>query len=78
MINVVDWETLGDKLSLPEHRLKEIHVDLFHKGNVRQKAAMLDLWFRYDTSASWEKLAKALEQMEEKVLADKIRKEYLS
>lgn len=78
LTDVISWEELGEKLSLPRNKLKEIGADLCHKGVNRQKSAMLDLWFRYDTGASWEKLSTALEEMTERVLAEKIRIEYMT
>jgi hypothetical protein len=69
------WEELGEKLLLPKRKLREVSVDLFHRGVSRQKSAMLDFWFGYDTEASWKKLSDALEEMDERVLAKRIRKE---
>lgn len=75
---MLSWEELGEKLSLPKSRLKEIGADLCYRGINRQKSAMLDFWFRYDTEASWEQLSTALEKIDEKVLAKKIRTEYMT
>jgi hypothetical protein len=71
----IEWEELGEKLLLPKRKIKEIGADHFHKGVNRLKSAMLDFWFGYDTEASWKKLSDALEEMDERVLAKRIRKE---
>lgn len=71
--DITDWETLGEKLQLPKRILRNIATDYCYKGNDRQKSEMLDKWFSYDTSKSWEKLCKALEEMDENDLAKKIR-----
>lgn len=78
LTDVMEWEELGENLSLPKNKLKEIGADLCYKGISRQKSAMLDLWFRYDTGASWAKLSTVLEEMGEKVLAEKIRTDYMT
>lgn len=77
LVDVMLWEELGEKLGLPKGRLKEISHDYCYRGINRQKSVMLDLWFRYDTEASWEKLGAALEEIDERVLAEKIRTEYM-
>ena len=70
---VTHWEDLGEKLNLPGFRLREITMDLAHKGTSRQKSEMIDLWLRYDVNASWTKLCKALEHIDEHRLAHEIR-----
>lgn len=72
--DLTDWERLGDKLELRSSRLKEIYQDAFHKGTIRQKTEMIDFWLRSDTEATWEKLCRALEEMDENVLARDIRR----
>ncbi len=69
---VEHWENLGTYLDLPDYKLKEISVDLAHKGTPRQRSGMIDCWLRYDTSPSWEKLCKALDQIDERRLACEI------
>ena len=78
LTDILLWEELGEALSLPPSKLKEIDTDLCYKGVGRKKSAMLDFWFRYDTSASWKKLSDALWEMKERVLAQKIRREYMT
>jgi hypothetical protein len=77
LADIKSWEELGEKLSLPKSRLNEIDTDLCYKGMNRKRSAMVDLWFRFDTGASWKKLSDALHEMDERVLAEKIRKEYV-
>ena len=77
LTNIIEWEELGEKLRLPEHRLREIRADLCHRGVSRQKSAMLDLWLQYDVGAGWERLSRALEEMDQLVLANKIRTEFM-
>lgn len=72
--NVTDWETLGGKLGISDSKIKEISLDF--RGNNHQKCEMIGFWLKSDTSATWEKLCKALEQMDENVLAKQIRKDF--
>ena len=67
------WEELGESLNLPSYKMKEIAMDMAHKGLVRQRSEMIDLWLRFDVNASWKTLCTALEQMDENKLAHEIR-----
>ena len=76
--DLVEWQELGEKLQLPRSKLKMIFQDYAHKGVAHQKSRMLDLWFQFDTEASWIKLCQALEQIDYHVLAKTIRSNYMS
>lgn len=76
LADVTEWERLGDGLEIPKRKLREIRLDFNAYGNNRQKCEMIDFWFVYDTNKCWEKLCIALEEMDENVLAKRIRKKY--
>ena len=72
--DVTEWHDLGLQLGLPEAKLKSIaaHPDI--KGHLRM---MLSEWLSYDPEASWEKLAKALDAIDKRVVAENIRRQFL-
>lgn len=76
--DLTEWEELGEKLSLPMPKLRMISRDFFHRGYSHQKSRMIDLWFQYDTEASWNRLCQALEQIDHHVLAKSIRSSFMS
>ena len=71
---VTDWHMLGLYLEIPPHELKIIRQQFFSEGVERCKAELFDLWLRRNSNASWEKVVSALEQAEETVLANAVRK----
>jgi len=72
---VPDWYNLGTKLALPDYKLREIRLD--STGTVQQRLDMISKWLAYDTEASWNKLAGALEEMGMHVVAEEIRNQYI-
>ena len=73
--NVTEWYRLGLQLDLPVHMLDSIKA---HRLPVQN--SMLDMvhrWLSYDPEASWEKLAKALDAIAERVVAESIRRQFL-
>ena len=77
LTGVLDWHTLGIKLDIPDHSLAEIRIDYSAYGIDRQKQEMITKWLEYDTEASWDKLANALEEMGKHVAANKIWNAYV-
>lgn len=71
ILEVLDWHNLGTKLGLPDYKLKEIST-----GTVQQRQ-MISKWLAYDTEASWNKLAKALKEMEMHVIAKEVLDKYV-
>ena len=73
---MLDWYDLGTKLGLPDYKLKEIWLD--YTGTVQQRQEMISKWLAYDTEASWNKLARALEEIGMRVVAKEILDKYVS
>ena len=70
-----EWYELGLQLGLPDATLASIaaHPDIEGRGRM-----MLSKWLQYDTKASWEKLATALNKIGKNVIAANIRREFVS
>ena len=77
LTEVVDWHTLGEKLELPVHTLEKIQIDHSAYGTDRQRQKMISSWLKYDTEASWSKIAGALKEMGNNTLAAKICDQYV-
>jgi hypothetical protein len=75
--DVVEWFDLGLQLGLPSATLRLIAADLNTKDIKSQRLAMLSEWLKYDTAASWKKLAAALVAIGEKVAAANVRSKYM-
>ena len=71
--DVAEWFDLGLQLGLPSATLRLIAADPNIKDIKSQRLAMLSEWLKYDTAASWEKLAAALVTIGENVVATNIR-----
>ena len=78
LTEVSDWHTLGIKLGIPDHSLREIRINYSAYGIGRQKQEMITKWLEYDTEASWDKLANALKEMGKRVAASKIWNTYVT
>ena len=74
--DVVEWFDLGLQLGLPITTLRLIAADPNIKDIKSQRLAMLSEWFKYDTAATWEKLAAALVAIGERVAATNISSKY--
>ena len=72
--DVVKWHDLGLQLGLPEPTLASIALHPDIEGHLRM---MLSKWLQFDLEASWEKLATALNKIENNVIAANVRREYL-
>ena len=72
--DVGEWYNLGLQLGLPDSSLAAIasHPDV--KGH---KRLMLSEWLKYDTEASWDKLAGALSVIGENVVSANVRSRFM-
>ena len=75
--DVAEWFALGLQLGLPNATLRLIAADPNIKGIKSQRLAMLSEWLKYDTAASWEKLAAALASIGENVAATNVRSQFM-
>ena len=67
------YYTIGLELDIVNSRLKNIKTDSNFSGNEEKCREMLGVWLAKDISATWEKLCKALESVDQNVLARDIR-----
>ena len=72
MGEVTEWFQLGVQLGVPVFKLKAIEHDYFQ--NQRRKVEVLDFWCHNTPEVSWIELAKAVEEMGCKVLAERLRR----
>lgn len=76
LASVFSWENLGVQLGIEMYKLKEIRD--YCNGDLEMcKNRLYDLWLRQNTSPTWREVVNALELIEEKNLADRIRRLYL-
>ena len=69
---MVDWKSLGIELGLDPAKLNEIEQNF--RGMVSDcRQATIEFWVTSDTSASWNKLAAALEGISQNVKAQEVR-----
>ena len=73
---VPNWEMLGCKLDVKEYKIKEIAVGRNYREPSLCKMDLLYYWLRNDVEASWERVAEALDDMDEKAVASEIRAAY--
>ena len=64
---------IGLELDIINSQLKVIKHDTKYPGIGEKCHNMLNLWLDNDTTATWEKLCTALEEINQSVLAKKIR-----
>ena len=69
-----EWHDLGIHLGLPESILKLIGSSPDIEGHLRM---MVSKWLDYDSEASWDKLANALNIMGKNTIATNIRSKYV-
>ena len=68
----MEWKSLGIELDINSAKLSEI--DSNNRGRVGDcKRDMVDFWMASDTSASWNKLAQALDSISQNVRAKEVR-----
>ena len=66
---------IGLELDIVTSKLRIIRNDTRFPGFEDKCQEMLNLWLESDISATWEKLCKALERIDQSVLAKDIREE---
>ena len=71
---ITEWYDLGLQLGLPDSSLRLIGSNPDIEGHLRM---MLSKWLSYDTQASWEKLANALNTMGKNAVAANIRSKFV-
>ena len=67
------YYTLGLELDIVNSKLRIIQNDSRFPGNEEKCREMLNLWLDNDESATWEKLCKALESIDQRTLSGDIR-----
>ena len=69
------WKDLGLQVDVPNSKLSTIATNVAGKADAQKEALIstVDYWLRNDLTASWEKLATAVEKCDYAVLANKIR-----
>ena len=67
------YYNIGIELDIVNSKLRNIQNDSRFPGNEEKCREMLNLWIDNDTSATWEKLCKVLERIDQRVLARDIR-----
>ena len=75
--SVENWHSLGVNLGLKGHQLREIE-QTYHGNSKRCKTETLDFWQRNNRNCTWEAIARALDLIQEEVVADWIREKYCS
>ena len=75
--DVADWFNLDLQLGLPSATLEIIASDSSIKDIKSKRLAMLSEWLKYDTAASWEKLAAALDAIGENVVSANVRSQFM-
>ena len=68
------YYNIGLELRIDDSQLSNIHNDSRFPSHEEKCRQMLAVWLKKDTSATWEKLCKALEINKHDVLARDIRK----
>ena len=72
--SITSWYQLGIQMGVPSHKLKKIELD-YPNDVDRIKHEVVSHWMCNDAEASLSSLADILEECEQKVLAEKLRKE---
>ena len=72
--SITSWYQLGIQMGVPSHKLKKIELD-YPNDVDRRKHEVVSHWMCNDAEASLSSLADILEECEQKVLAEKLRKE---
>ena len=69
---MADWKSLGIELDIDPAKLSEIERNYDKRVN-DCRMSMVEFWVNSDTSASWNKLATALEAIFQNVKAKEVR-----
>ena len=72
---ITDWQGLGIRLGIPEHKLRETEID--NRGKVPEhQRDMLSCWLKSTTKPSWEAMTAALGKMKEWKVAAELKLKY--
>ena len=74
LTGITDSYTLGLQLDLPSSNLATLASD--HPTSLRRMQETVSSWLHYDTEASWSRLARAVEVMGYRDIAETIRRDY--
>ena len=72
---VSDWKALGHQLDVNPVKLCELQQSDRNPEDCKEE--LLIFWVEHDRSASWKKLVRALDRMEEQDIAQRIREKYI-
>ena len=72
-LNEVDWYVFGVALGVPVPTLREIQASNSQSGVQRCKIDMFQTWHDSTPTASWEDIIRALEQLNNRTLAARLR-----
>ena len=75
LVQVTDWHTLGIRLGVPQHQLKNIEQS-YPLNNERCKNEMLSVWLQMSPASCWRDVARALHEIEHHVLAKIVHRDY--
>ena len=73
--DVCDWQRLAQQLDYDPIHQQELRASGRNQGHCRKE--MLTTWARKDQRSSWNKLAEALDRMEQQQAAQRIREEFI-
>ena len=74
--DVTDWVELGHQLDVDPVKLTELQQCGRSSESCREE--LLIFWARKDERASWEKLVRALDRMDEHLASQKIKEKYMA
>ena len=74
---VEKWFELGVYLDVPVDQLKKIESSYHQRDLERCKIDMLQYWLDNDLNVSWKNVAQALKQIDQHVLAETVKQQYL-
>ena len=76
LVSVSDWRTLGLNLGVQDYELDQIERSRSAEGCDGWKRETFSLWLGRKSSASWQDVAGALQQMRENTVAERIKLKY--
>ena len=76
LVSVSDWRKLGLNLGVQDYELDKIERSHPTEGCDGWKQKIFSLWLRCKSSASWRDVVRALQQMGENTVAERIELKY--
>ena len=76
LVSVSDWRKLGLNLGVQDYKLDQIERSRSAEGCDGWKRETFSLWLRRKSSASWQDVVGALQQMGENTVAERIELKY--